>query len=328
MSIDAGRATERVTRAGERMAAIRAEVGRVIIGQEYMVSRLLIGLVGDGHLLLEGVPGLAKTLAVKSLAGALGLKFRRIQFTPDLLPADLTGTLVFNPRDNTFFAKRGPVFSNLVLADEINRAPAKVQSALLEAMQERQVTIGDETHPLEAPFLVLATQNPIEQEGTYPLPEAQSDRFMLKLKIDYPTRDEEKEILRRAGLTELPQTNPVASREDILSARAAMHEVYVDEKIQDYVLDLVQATRDPERFGLPIKHFIAYGASPRATIFLVQAARAHALLDGRAYVTPDDVKAIALDVLRHRIHVTYEAEAEETPGEEIARRVLEKVRVP
>jgi MoxR-like ATPase len=244
------------------------------------------------------------------------------------LPADLTGTLVFNPRDNTFTAKRGPVFANLVLADEINRAPAKVQSALLEAMQERQVTIGDETHPLEAPFLVLATQNPIEQEGTYTLPEAQSDRFMLKLKVDYPSREEEKEILKRVGLAELPEARPVASREDVLSARAALDEVYVDEKIQDYVLDLVQATRDPERFGLPIKHLIAYGASPRATIFLVHAARAHALLDGRAYVTPDDVKAIALDVLRHRIHVTYEAEAEETPGEEIARRVLEKVRVP
>ena len=328
MSIDAGRATERVTRAGERMAAIRAEVGRVIVGQDAMVSRLLVGLVGDGHLLLEGVPGLAKTLAVKSLAGALGLKFRRIQFTPDLLPADLTGTLVYDPKDHSFTAKKGPVFANLVLADEINRAPAKVQSALLEAMQERQVTIGDETHPLEPPFLVLATQNPIEQEGTYPLPEAQSDRFMLKLKIDYPSREEEKEILKRAGLSDLPETRPVATREDILSARAAMDEVYVDEKIQDYVLDLVHATRDPERYGLAMKHFIAYGASPRATIFLVTAARAHALLDGRAYVTPDDVKAIALDVLRHRIHVTYEAEAEEMPGEEIARRVLEKVRVP
>ncbi len=328
MSLEAGRATERVTRAAERAAAIRAEVGRVIVGQHYMVHRLLIGLIADGHLLLEGVPGLAKTLAVRTLAGALGLKFRRIQFTPDLLPADLTGTLVFNPRDNTFTAKRGPVFANLVLADEINRAPAKVQSALLESMQERQVTIGDETHRLEPPFLVLATQNPIEHEGTYPLPEAQSDRFMLKLRVDYPTRGEEKEILKRAGLAELPEPRPVASREDVLSARAAMDEVYVDEKIQDYVLDLVHATRDPESHGLNLKHLIAYGASPRATIFLVQAARAHALLDGRAYVTPDDVKAIALDVLRHRIHVTYEAEAEETPGEEIARRVLEKVRVP
>jgi MoxR-like ATPase len=328
MSVGTGRATERVTRAGERMAAIRAEVGRVIVGQEYMVSRLLIGLVADGHILIEGVPGLAKTLAVRTIAGTLGLKFRRIQFTPDLLPADLTGTLVFNPRDNTFTAKRGPVFGNLILADEINRAPAKVQSALLEAMQERQVTIGDETHLLEPPFLVLATQNPIEQEGTYPLPEAQSDRFMLKLRIDYPSREEEKEILKRAGLSDLPEVTSVATREDVLSARAALDEVYVDDKIQDYVLDLVGATREPERFGLNLKHLIAYGASPRATLFLVAASRAHALLDGRAYVTPDDIKAIALDVLRHRIHVTYEAEAEETSGEEIARRILEKVRVP
>jgi MoxR-like ATPase len=329
MSIDAGRATERVTRAGERMHAIRTEIGRVIVGQDAMVSRLLIGLLADGHLLLEGVPGLAKTLAVRTLARALTLSFKRIQFTPDLLPADLTGTLVFNPRDGSFSAKRGPVFANLVLADEINRAPAKVQSALLEAMQERQVTIGEETHRLEAPFLVLATQNPIEQEGTYTLPEAQSDRFMMKLKVDYPTREEEKEILRRIGMsTTPPEVNPVAGREEILSARAAMDEVYVDEKIQDYVLDLVQATRDPKRYGLDLAHLIAYGASPRATLFLVAAARGHALLDGRAYVTPDDVKAIALDVLRHRIHVTYEAEAEETTGEEVARRVLEKVRVP
>jgi len=328
MSVEQGRASERVARAGERLAAIRAEVGRVIVGQDALVTRLLVGLVGDGHLLLEGVPGLAKTLAVRTLAGTLGLKFRRLQFTHDLLPADLTGTLVYNPSDHTFTPKKGPIFANLVLADEINRAPSKVQSALLEAMQERQVTIGDETHPLEAPFLVLATQNPIEQEGTYPLPEAQTDRFMLKLKVDYPSREEEKEILKRAGLSTLPEPRQVATREDVLSARAAMAEVYVDEKIQDYVIDIVTATRDPERVGLPIRHFIAYGASPRATIFLVEAARAHALLDGRTYVTPEDVKAIALDVLRHRIHVTYEAEAEETSGEEIARRVLEKVRVP
>ena len=328
MSVEAGRATERVTRAGERMHALRTEIGRVIVGQDAMVHRLLVGLLADGHLLLEGVPGLAKTLAVRSLAGALALSFKRIQFTPDLLPADLTGTLVFNPRDGSFSAKRGPVFANIVLADEINRAPAKVQSALLEAMQERQVTIGEETHRLESPFLVLATQNPIEQEGTYPLPEAQSDRFMMKLKVDYPSREEEKEILRRAGMNVLPETRPVCTREDLLSARAARAEVYVDEKIEDYVLDLVLATRDPKKFGLDLAHLIAYGASPRATLFLVQAARAHALLDARAYVTPDDVKAIALDVLRHRIHVTYEAEAEETTGEDIARRILEKVRVP
>jgi len=328
MSVEAGRATERVTRAGERMHALRTEIGRVIVGQDAMVQRLLIGLLADGHLLLEGVPGLAKTLAVRTLSSALALSFKRIQFTPDLLPADLTGTLVFNPRDGSFSAKRGPVFANLVLADEINRAPAKVQSALLEAMQERQVTIGEETHRLEQPFLVLATQNPIEQEGTYPLPEAQSDRFMLKIKVDYPTRDEEREILRRAGGGTMPEVRPVCTREDLLSARAAMAEVYVDAKIEEYVLDLVQATRDPARYGLDLAHLVAYGASPRATMFLVAAARAHALLDGRAYVTPDDVKAIALDVLRHRIHVTYEAEAEETTGEDLARRILEKVRVP
>jgi MoxR-like ATPase len=328
MSVDVTRVPERVARAGEVLQRIRVEVGRVIVGQEYMVTRLLIALVADGHVLLEGVPGLAKTLAVRTLAGSLALRFRRIQFTPDLLPADLTGTQIFNPRDGTFAAKEGPVFAHLVLADEVNRAPAKVQSALLEAMQERQVTIGDETHPLETPFLVLATQNPIEQEGTYPLPEAQSDRFMLKLSIDYPSREEEKEILKRAGLSALPEARPVAGREDILSARAALGEVYVDEKIQDYCLDLVQATRKPDAFGLNLASLISFGASPRATLFLAQAARAHALVQSRAYVTPDDVKEIALDVLRHRIHVTYEAEAEEIDGEEIARRILEKVRVP
>jgi MoxR-like ATPase len=319
---------ERVLRAGEVMNRIREEVGRIIVGQDYMVTRLLIGLVADGHVLLEGVPGLAKTLAVRTLARALNLRFRRIQFTPDLLPADLTGTMVFHPQDGTFHAKEGPLFSHLVLADEINRAPAKAQSALLEAMHERQVTIGDETHPLESPFLVLATQNPIEQEGTYPLPEAQSDRFMLKLSIDYPSRDEEKLILQRAGLDVLPEPNPVVGREDILSARAALGEVYVDDKIQEYCLDIVQATRRPDDFGLNLSHLVAFGASPRATLFLVQAARAHALLDGRAYVTPEDTKDIALDVLRHRIHVTYEAEAEETTGEDLARRILEAVRVP
>jgi len=328
MAVDATKVPERVARAGEVVRKIRAEVARVIVGQDYMVTRLLVALVGDGHVLLEGVPGLAKTLAVRSLAQTLNLRFHRIQFTPDLLPADLTGTLIFNPRDGSFHAKEGPLFSHLVLADEINRAPAKVQSALLEAMQERQVTIGDETHPLENPFLVLATQNPVEQEGTYPLPEAQSDRFMLKLSIDYPTREEEKEILKRAGLQTLPTPRAVAGREDVLSARAALDEVYVDEKIQDYCLDIVQATRKPDQIGLSIGHLISYGASPRATLFLAQAARAHALVDGRAYVTPEDVKEIALDVLRHRIHVTYEAEAEQIDGEELARRILEKVRVP
>jgi MoxR-like ATPase len=278
--------------------------------------------------LLEGVPGLAKTLAVSSLAGALGLKFKRIQFTPDLLPADLTGTLIFNPRDGSFSAKRGPVFAHLVLADEINRAPAKVQAALLEAMQEKQVTIGNDSMPLEEPFLVLATQNPVEQEGTYPLPEAQSDRFMLKIKVSYPDRAEEKEILRRAGLTTLPALEAQASRDEVLEARGALESVYVDDKIQEYVLDLVSATRRPKDFGLSLESLIAYGASPRATLSLVRGAQALAVVEGRPYVLPEDVKNIALDVLRHRIHVSYEAEAEGVDGEEIGRRILEKVRVP
>jgi MoxR-like ATPase len=328
MASETVRVSERVARAGETLRRIREEVGRVIVGQEYMVTRLLVGLVADGHILIEGVPGLAKTLAVRTLAQAVNLRFRRIQFTPDLLPADLTGTMVFHPQDGTFHAKEGPIFAHLVLADEINRAPAKVQSALLEAMQERQVTIGDASRPLEEPFLVLATQNPIEQEGTYALPEAQSDRFMLKLSVDYPSRPEEKQILQRAGIEALPSVRPVAGRDDILAARAAVSEIYVDEKLQDYCLDLVQATRRPEEHGLHLSHLIAYGASPRATLFLVQAGRARALLEGRAYVTPDDVKEIALDVLRHRVHVTYEAEAEETTGEDVARRILEEIKVP
>ena len=274
------------------------------------------------------MPGLAKTLAANSLAQALSLKFRRIQFTPDLLPADLTGTVIYNPREGTFSAKRGPLFANLILADEINRAPAKVQSALLEAMQERQVTLGDETLPLESPFLVLATQNPVEQEGTYELPEAQSDRFMLKVKVGYPERAEEKEILRRAGLARIPELTPQASREDVLEAREALASVYVDDKIQEYVLDLVTATRRPKDFGLSLDHLITFGASPRATLFLVRGAMGCALVRGRPYVLPDDVKTIALDVLRHRIQVSYEAEAEGVDGEEIARRILEQVRVP
>jgi len=328
MTVESKSPAKRIDRAGEILSRVRAEVGRAVVGQQAMVERLLIGLLTGGHVLLEGVPGLAKTLAVKSLADSLSLKYRRIQFTPDLLPADLTGTLVFNPREGTFTAKRGPVFAHLVLADEINRAPAKVQSALLEAMQEKQVTLGDASHPLEEPFLVLATQNPIEQEGTYPLPEAQSDRFMLKVKVGYPDRAEEKEILRRAGLASLPTLQSQASRDDVLEARLAIADVYVDEKIQDYVLDLVAATRDPRKYGLPLDTLIAIGASPRATLFLVRGAQAVALLDARAYVLPEDVKRIALDVLRHRIHVSYEAEAEGVDGEEIARRLLEQVRVP
>jgi MoxR-like ATPase len=318
----------RIERAGETLGRVREEVARAIVGQHAMVDRLLIGLLTGGHVLLEGVPGLAKTLAANSLAQALSLKFRRIQFTPDLLPADLTGTLVYNPRDGSFTAKRGPVFANLVLADEINRAPAKVQSALLEAMQELQVTLGDESMPLEHPFLVLATQNPIEQEGTYPLPEAQSDRFMLKVKVGYPERSEEKEILRRAGLGEMPTLKPQATREQVMEARGALAMVYVDDKIQEYVLDIVGATRRPRDFGLSLDPLIAFGASPRATLFLVRGAQAHALVRGRPYVLPEDVKAIGLDVLRHRIQVSYEAEAEGVDGEEIARRILEQVRVP
>ena len=319
----------KIERAGEMLTRVRAEVGRVIVGQQHMVDRLLIGMLTGGHVLLEGVPGLAKTLAATSLSQALSLKFRRIQFTPDLLPADLTGTLIYNPRDGSFSAKKGPVFANLVLADEINRAPAKVQSALLEAMQEMQVTLGDETHRLEQPFLVLATQNPIEQEGTYALPEAQSDRFMFKVKVSYPERAEEKEILRRAGLSQMPGLEPQATREQVLEARAALAGIYVDDKIQEYVLDLVGATRRPRDFGLTgMDALITYGGSPRATLFLVRGAQGHALVRGRPYVLPDDVKAIGLDVLRHRIQVSYEAEAEGVDGEEVARRILEQVRVP
>ncbi|HEV2106259.1 MAG TPA: MoxR family ATPase [Candidatus Eisenbacteria bacterium] len=327
MTVDTQTA-RRIERAGETLVRVRDEVGRAVVGQRAMVDRLLIGLLTGGHVLLEGVPGLAKTLAANSLAAALSLRFRRIQFTPDLLPADLTGTLIYNPRDGTFTAKKGPLFANLVLADEVNRAPAKVQSALLEAMQEKQVTLGDETHRLEEPFLVLATQNPIEQEGTYELPEAQSDRFMLKVKVGYPERAEEKEILRRAGLAALPELKPQATREQVLEARDAMGTIYVDDKIQEYVLDLVAATRRPRDFGLHLENLIGFGASPRATLFLVRGAQAHAVLRGRPYVLPEDVKAVALDVLRHRIQVSYEAEAEGVDGEEIARRILEQVRVP
>ena len=328
MTVETREGAERIERAGEILGRVRDEVGRAVVGQRHMVDRLLVRLLTGGHVLLEGVPGLAKTLAVKSLSDSLALKFRRIQFTPDLLPADLTGTMIYNPREGTFSAKKGPLFANLVLADEINRAPAKVQSALLEAMQEKQVTLGDETHALEEPFLVLATQNPVEHEGTYPLPEAQSDRFMLKVKVGYPERHDEKEILRRAGLSELPALEPRATRAEVLEARAALAGVYVDEKIQDYVLDIVTATRKPSEFGLQIEALLSFGASPRATLFLARGAQGLALLAGRAYVLPEDVKNIAPDVLRHRIHVSYEAEAEGIDGEEIARRILEQVRVP
>ncbi len=306
-----------------------AEIGKVIVGQEKLIQRLLIGMLADGHILIEGVPGLAKTLAVKTLADTIQAGFQRIQFTPDLLPADLVGTQIYNPRTGEFSPRKGPVFTNLILADEINRAPAKVQSALLEAMQERQVTIGDTTYPLEAPFLVLATQNPIEQEGTYPLPEAQVDRFMLKLVITYPTRDEERLILQRMTGKPLSPVTPVVTPAQILKAREVTRGIYVDEKIQEYVLDLVFATREPEAHGLAdLRSLIAYGASPRATIYLVQAAKAHAFLQGRGYVVPEDVKQIAVDVLQHRVIVTYEAEAEGITSTNVVQQILDHVEVP
>ena len=306
-----------------------AEVNKVIVGQERLVERLLIGLLADGHILLEGVPGLAKTLAVKTLAQAVQAQFQRIQFTPDLLPADLVGTEVYNPRTNEFTPHQGPIFANFILADEINRAPAKVQSALLEAMQERQVTIGDTTYLLPDPFLVLATQNPIEQEGTYPLPEAQVDRFMLKVIVDYPSRDEERLIIdRMTGLT-LPQVRPVITPADLLHARQIVRQIYVDEKIKDYVLDLVFASRRPSDNGLTgLDSLIAFGASPRASLYLVMAGRAHAFLKGRGFVTPEDIKQIAPDILRHRIVISYEAEAEEVSSADIVHRILDQIEVP
>jgi MoxR-like ATPase len=320
---------DRVRDASAFAYRLREEIGNVIVGQRYLIDRLLVGLLANGHVLLEGVPGLAKTTAVKTLAQAIHASFRRIQFTPDLLPADLVGTLIYNPRDGGFTTKKGPIFAQLVLADEINRAPAKVQSALLEAMQEHQVTIGDETHPLPEPFLVLATQNPIEQEGTYPLPEAQVDRFMLKLRIGYPTREEERQILDRMALTRAePTAKPVVTPDEIMAARELVDAIYVDDKIKDYVVSLVFATREPAAAGLDLGPLVQYGASPRATLALTLAAKANAFLNGRGYVTPQDVKTIGPDVLRHRVIVTYEAEAEEIDSDEIVRRVFDGVPVP
>jgi MoxR-like ATPase len=304
------------------------EVHRTIVGQKYMIERLLIGLLTRGHILLEGVPGLAKTLAVKTMSAAIDTKFQRIQFTPDLLPADLIGTMIFNQKDGSFVPRKGPVFSNIILADEINRAPAKVQSALLEAMQERQVTIGDNTYPLEEPFLVLATQNPIEQEGTYPLPEAQIDRFMLKLKIDYPDPKEERQILDLMAQDVPVPIRRIVSPADIIRVREVVKEVYMDDRIKDYIVQLVVATRKPQDFKLDLKDLIQFGASPRATIYLAQAARAHAFIKGRGYVTPEDIKAIGMDVLRHRILLTYEAEAEEMTTESVISRIFDAVQVP
>ncbi len=305
------------------------EIGKVIVGQHYLVERLLIGLLANGHVLLEGVPGLAKTLAVKTLAATLDVRFSRLQFTPDMLPADIVGTQIYNPQTGVFTTHLGPVHSNLVLADEINRAPAKVQSALLEAMQEKQVTLGDKTFKLEEPFLVLATMNPIELEGTYQLPEAQVDRFMLKLKIEYPSRAEERRILDLMAKTEgLPQAQRVTSAATIMQARRRLNDIYIDDKVKDYIVDLVCATRDPQKYKLAIKHLIHLGASPRATIFLTLAAKAHAFLSGRGYVTPQDVKSIALDVLRHRVTITYEAEAEEKSSEDVVKMLLAHLPVP
>jgi MoxR-like ATPase len=310
-------------------AELKQELARVIVGQEDIVERILVGLLANGHILLEGVPGLAKTLTIRTLAQCIESDFSRIQFTPDLLPADLTGTLIFNPKTSEFSVRKGPLFSNLVLADEINRAPAKVQSALLEAMQERHITIGTETFPLPELFLVLATQNPIEQEGTYPLPEAQIDRFMLKIKVTYPSKTEEKTILERMTAAQPPAPRKVATPKQIIKARQTVADVYVDEKIKNYIVELVHATRHPEQSKLGNKkHLIAYGASPRATIALAQAAKAFAFLNGRGYVTPEDVKAIGPDVLRHRILVSYEAEAENVTSENIVAALFEAIDVP
>lgn len=315
--------------ASEPFRKIVTEVNRVLVGQETLVQRMLVGLLTGGHLLIEGVPGLAKTTAVASLAKAINTGFQRIQFTPDLLPADLIGTQVYRPQDQTFVVQKGPLFSNLVLADEINRAPAKVQSALLEAMQERQVTIGSETFKLDNPFLVMATQNPVEQEGTYPLPEAQTDRFMLKVIVDYPNRDEELLILRRMSKTSTSvEINAVTSPEQILAARKLIDSIHVDEKVEGYVVDLVMATRSPESYGLNLKQMIQFGGSPRATINLVLAAKANAFLAGRGYVTPADVREIALDVLRHRVAITFEAEAEELTSESVVMQILNHIPMP
>lgn len=308
---------------------LRKEIGRIIVGQHYLVDRLLVGLLANGHVLLEGVPGLAKTLSIRTLATATDADFKRIQFTPDLLPADIIGTLIYSPKENTFHTRKGPIFANLILADEINRAPAKVQSALLEAMQERQVTIGDETYPLPEPFLVLATENPIDQEGTYPLPEAQVDRFMLKLKVGYPSREDERAILDRMSSTDPDlSVNAVTSLEAVSEARKLVNEVYVDPKIRDYIVSLILATRKPADYKLDLGRYIQFGASPRATISLTIAAKAWAVMQGRSYVVPQDIKEIGMDVLRHRVIPSYEAEAEEISSEDLVNSIFEAVPVP
>ncbi len=329
MPVDVKQIGARVEQESVILNQIRNEIGKVIVGQERLVDRLLLALLCNNHVLIEGVPGLAKTLSVTTLAKTIQATFQRIQFTPDLLPADVVGTLIYNPKTGDFTTKKGPIFANIILADEINRAPAKVQSALLEAMQEHQVSIGDETFQLQAPFMVLATQNPIEQEGTYPLPEAQVDRFMLKLKVVYPQRKEELAILRKmAQSAPKLDVNPVITPEVILRLRQLADEIFMDEKIEEYIVSLVEATRHPEKYKLKIADLIRYGASPRATIFLAMAAKAQALLEGRGYVTPQDVKSIAMDVLRHRVIVTYEAEAEEKTSEDLVQQILDSVEVP
>ncbi len=326
---DVKQISERVAQHSEPFRRLLEQMHRVIVGQDDLLHRMLVGLVSNGHLLIEGVPGLAKTMAVATLAKGIQAKFQRLQFTPDLLPADLLGTLIYRPADGEFIVQKGPIFANIILADEVNRAPAKVQSALLEAMQERQVTIGTDTFPLDDPFLVLATQNPIEQEGTYPLPEAQVDRFMMKLLVDYPTRDEERQILDRMGST-APQidVSAVLSPGEIASARAVVDEIYMDDKIKEYIVDWVLATRDPARFIIPVADLIQFGASPRATLALTVGARAVAFLAGRGYITPQDVKTVAPDILRHRVIITYEAEAEEKTSEDVVRAILDHVPVP
>jgi len=329
MTTDVKRIGSLVQEKSEFVRALYGEMDKVIIGQRYMLERMIIGLLANGHILLEGVPGLAKTMAVTILSRAIDADFRRIQFTPDLLPADLIGTQIYRQSDGQFYTRKGPIFANIILADEINRAPAKVQSALLEAMQERQVSIGEETFPVPTPFMVLATQNPIEQEGTYPLPEAQLDRFMLKIKIDYPSRDEELKILDRMAATNTNfDIKAVISTEQISEVRSVVDEIYIDEKIKDYIVNVVCATREPAKYGIEMGNFISYGASPRATIYLAIAAKAHAFIQQRGYVTPQDVKSIGPDVLRHRVIISYEAEAEDKTSEDIIKTIFDNIKVP
>ncbi len=329
MHTDIEKIQKQVEKESAFVKQLTEQISKVIVGQKILIERLLIGVLANGHILIEGVPGLAKTLAVQTLSDTIDAKFRRIQFTPDLLPADLIGTMIYNPKTSQFTVKKGPIFANIILADEINRAPAKVQSALLEAMQERQVTIGGETHKLDDPFLVLATQNPIEQEGTYPLPEAQIDRFMLMVKIGYPSPTEEREIMDRYTVKDVPTADKVVKPKDILRAREVVRDIYVDDKVKEYIVNIVFASREPAKYGLDdLTDLIAYGASPRASIFLNLAAKAHAFLKGRGYITPEDIKAIGHDILRHRIIVSYEAEAEEIKSDDIVNKIFDAVEVP